>query len=110
MSADRPSRRPLLSLEGLETRCLPSSTPILIEPFETPRAGGLPGGWSQWSGNRAPAFAIDKYGGLGDLGELASAAPTGVAARAWVTNPFQADVETTAAVYVNSLVPAQLFV
>jgi hypothetical protein len=110
MPAARSPRRPLLSLEGLESRSLPSTTPLLIEPFETPAAGGLPAGWSQWSSTRAAAFGIDKSGGLGDLGELASTAPTGVAARAWVTAPFQADVETTAAVYVNSLVPVQLFI
>src|SRR5207253_769742 len=85
-------------------------TPLLIEPFQTPAAGGLPAGWSQWSSTRTPAFGIDRSGGLGDLGELASSAPTGAAARAWVTAPFQADVETTAAVYVNSLVPVQLFI
>ena len=110
MSAARSPRRPLLSLEGLEARSLPSTTPLLIEPFQTPAANGLPGGWNQWSSNKAPAFSIDKTGGLGDLGELAFTAPTGVASRAWVTAPFQADVETTAAVYVNSLTPVQLFI
>src|SRR5205085_8464610 len=52
----------------------------------------------------------DKTAGLGDLGELTASALTGTAARAWVAAGFQADVEATAAVYLNSITPAQLFV
>ncbi|MBY0513346.1 MAG: hypothetical protein K2P78_05485, partial [Gemmataceae bacterium] len=107
MSA-RPPRRALLTVEGLEDRSLPSSSPLLIEPFQA--TGVLPGGWVQWSSNRSAAFGIDRTGGLGDLGQLTAAAATGVAARAWVASPFPVDVETSAAVYLNSLVPAQLFV
>lgn len=100
--------RTLLSVEGLEDRSLPSSVPLLIEAFQA--ASVLPTGWNQWSSNNTAAFGIDRSAGLGDLGQLAAVAPTGVAARAWVGSPFPVDVETSAAVYLNSLVPAQLFV
>ncbi|HJZ54313.1 MAG TPA: hypothetical protein VKE74_05115, partial [Gemmataceae bacterium] len=103
-------RRALLSFEGLEDRSLPSSAPLLIEPFQTPVADGLPSGWNQWSSNHSPAFGIDRSGGLGDTGLLSAGAASGVSARAWVSSPFPANVETTAAIYLNSLVPAQLFV
>lgn len=107
MSA-RQTRRALLSVQGLEDRSLPSSTPLLIEPFQA--GNPLPSGWYQWSSSRAPAFGVDRTAGLGDLGLLASAAPSGVAARAWTSTAFSADVEASASVYLNSLVPAQLFV
>lgn len=109
MSA-RSHRRATLAVETLEARSLPSSTPLLIEPFQTPAAGGLPTGWAQWSGNKSPAFSLDRTAGLGDSGQLAAVAPPGVAARAWVSSSFPADVESTAAVYLNSLTAAQLFV
>lgn len=109
MSAARP-RRAVLTVEGLEARALPSSTPLLNEAFQTAGPNGLPAGWVQWSADRSPAFRIDPTSGLGDLGELTATAPRGVAARAWVTAPFPADVETSASVYLNSLVPVQLFV
>jgi hypothetical protein len=105
-----PRPRTLLRVEGLEDRSLPSSTPLLIEPFEVPTLTGLPVGWAQWSSTGKPGFKVDTTAGLGDVGELAAAVPTGASARAWVNNGFQADVEATAAVYLNSTVPAQLFV
>jgi hypothetical protein len=106
----RPIRRPHLSVEGLEDRSLPSSAPLLIEPFQAAGSSGLPNGWYQWSSNHSPGFAVDRTSGLGDLGLLTATAPSGVTTRAWVASPFPADVETSAAVYLNSLVPAQLFV
>ena len=108
MSARQP-RRSLLSVEGLEDRSLPSSSPLLIEPFHAPTASGLPLGWSQWSSTKASAFKIDQSGGLGDIGMLAASALSGTTARAWVSNSFPADVETSASVYLNSTVPIQLF-
>jgi hypothetical protein len=109
MSA-RHAPRAALTVNGLEERSLPSSTPLLIESFQTPMASGLPAGWSQWSANQNPAFHIDGTGGLGGAGELVATAPTGVAARTWIGTAFSADVEATAAVYLNSLDPVQLFV
>ena len=109
MSA-RPARRAALNVESLEDRALASSTPLLIEPFQTAAANGLPTGWTQWSGNHQPAFQLDRSGGLGDSGQLAAVAPSGVPARAWVSSAFPADVESTAAIYLNSLTPAQLFI
>jgi hypothetical protein len=97
-------------VEGLEDRSLPSSTPLLIEPFQVSTTSGLPAGWSQWSSTGKSAFQVDKTAGLGDLGELTATALTGTTARAWVAAGFQADVEATAAVYLSSLTPVQLFV
>jgi hypothetical protein len=109
MSA-RHAPRATLAVEGLEQRSLPSSTPLLIESFQTATATGLPAGWAQWASDSQPAFHSGGTEGLGGAGELVATAPTGVASRAWITSPFSADIGATAAVYLNSLDPVQLFV
>ena len=49
-------------MEGLEDRSLPSSTPLLIEPFEVAAANGLPTGWDQWSSSsRGNAYGEYDY-------------------------------------------------
>jgi hypothetical protein len=109
MSA-RHAPRAALTVEGLEERWMPSSTPLLIESFQAATATGLPAGWAQWASNARPAFHSGGTEGLGGSGELVAAAPAGVAARTWISRPFAADVGATAAVYLNSLDPVQLFV
>jgi hypothetical protein len=106
----RPPLRAALTVEGLEERSLPSSAPLLIEPFQTATATGLPAGWAQWAGNGQVVYHAGGTTGLGGPGELVSVAPSGVAARAWIKAPFSADIAATAAVYLNSLDPTRLFV
>jgi hypothetical protein len=108
MSRRRPARA-TLACESLEERSLPSSTPLLIEPFQPTAGGGLPSGWVQWSANGSTAFRTDGTAGLGGVGELVGSAPTGVASRAWVAGAYPADAEASASVYLNSLDPVQLF-
>src|SRR5437868_12627432 len=98
-----------LGLEALEARDQPSAGTWLVEPFQRP-AGGLPTGWGQWASDGSKAFRVDATTpGLGDTGLLSSSAASTTAARAWVAAPFAADVETSAAVFLNSTVPVQLF-
>ncbi len=103
-------RRPMLSLDGLEPREMPAAGPWLVEPFQKPD-GGLPGGWAEWSSDHTRVFRVNPNApGLGGPGRLESAASSSVSGRAWLAAPFAADVETSAAVYLNSAVPIQLFV
>ncbi len=104
------ARRTRLGLEPLEDRSVPSSTPVFQEAFQNAAAGGLPAGWVQWTSNHSASFAVARTGGLGDLGALTAAAPTGVSSRTWVAGTKLVDAEVSAAVFLNSLTPAQLLV
>ena len=105
----RPDRLPL-SVETLEGRDQPTAGPWLVEPFQHGPAAGLPAGWGQWNNAGTGSFHVSPTTpGLGDTGLLASTGTSTTAARAWVTAPFAADVETSAAVFLNSPVPVQLF-
>ena len=89
---------------------MPSGTPWLVEAFQRGPNAGLPQGWSQWSSDGTRDFAVSTAGGLGDAGQLVGSVPTGVTARAWLTNGYSADIETSAAVFLNSTASAQLYV
>ena len=103
--------RPLSSsIEALEPREMPSGAPWLVEAFQRGPNAGLPQGWSQWSSDGTRDFAVSTAGGLGDAGQLVGSVPTGVTARAWLTNGYSADIETSAAVFLNSTASAQLYV
>jgi hypothetical protein len=104
-------RRPALSLDTLEPREMLSTSPWLVEPFQRGPADGLPAGWSQWASDRSQAFRVDPAGpGLGDRGRLVSSAASSATGRAWLSAPFAANVETSAAVFLNTAVPIHLFV
>lgn len=104
-------RRQTLSLDRLEQRELPAATPWVVEPFQRDSNDGLPSGWDQWSSDQSRAFQVaPTAGGLGDQGLLVSSAASATASRAWLAAPFAADVETSAAVYLNSAAPVHLFV
>ena len=106
----RPSPRPL-AVEPLEGRELPAAGPWLVEPFQHGQASGLPAGWRQWGSNGHALFSVDATAaGLGDQGRLVSDGTSSESGRAWLSAPFAADVESSAAVYLNNSVPLQLFV
>jgi hypothetical protein len=109
MTDPRP-RRPLSTpLERLEGRELLSGSPWLVEAFQRGPADGLPQGWAQWSADGSKDFAVSTAGGLGDSGQLVTSGPTGVPARAWVSNAYSADLEVSAAVFLNATASAYLF-
>src|SRR5205085_4732914 len=100
----RTRTRPL-GLEALESRDLPISAPWVVETFQRASTTGLPVGWSQWATDPSAAFQVDAAAaGLGDQGKLVSTANTTSAGRAWLSAPFAADVETSAAVFLNTAV------
>jgi hypothetical protein len=83
--------------------------PDTTEHFDTTAAGALPANWSQWSSSGKPSFAVSAAQSLSAPNSLAVTAPaSNLAARAWDNDPQQADVQVSAAVYLNSLIPAQV--
>jgi hypothetical protein len=120
MAKSSTPRRVALALEALETRQLPSTSPLnptgllYSQHFDTATRGSLPAGWSQWrspggSSNATP-FAVSAAPAVSGHDSLTATAAPGRTARAWVNATQPADVSASVDVYVDSLVPAQLFV
>jgi hypothetical protein len=98
-----------LQVQPLEPRLAPSSSPLGLENFDTTPAGSLPSGWSQWSGNGSTAFAVSAARSLSAPNGLAlSAGISTLAARSWLSAAAPADVQVGAAVYLDTLIPAQI--
>jgi hypothetical protein len=100
-----------LVVQPLEPRQAPSATPIGVETFDTTPVGTLPPGWVQWSNNGSAAFAVSAAQALSTPNGLAvsSGIISSLAARSWVGAAAPADVQVSAAVYLNTLIPAQVF-
>jgi hypothetical protein len=95
-----------LHVQPLEPRLAPSAG---LETFDTTPVGSLPSGWSQWSGNGSAAFAVSAARSLSAPNGLAvSAGISTLAARSWLNGAGSADVQVGAAVYLDTLIPAQL--
>jgi hypothetical protein len=112
MSSTPSSATPVrLSVESLESRELPSSTPWQLETFETQTPRIEPTGWSQWSSSPSARFQVGIGEGFAsDKGIASNATASNVTSRAWMSTPFDADVQVRASIHVENLVPGQLFV
>ncbi|MDY3552507.1 Ig-like domain-containing protein [Gemmata sp. JC717] len=88
----------------------PPATPgVVTQSFDSTPAGALPAGWSGWSAGTAGGFQASPTRALSPTNGLASAGLSNTAARAWADADLPADVDVSAAVYLDSLVPAQVF-
>ena len=97
-------------LEELEPRLAPATSAGTVEAFDTTPTGSLPAGWVQWSNNGTNAFATSSSPALSPPNSLAVNSPTasGLDARSWVNNTQPANVQVSAAVYLNSPIPAEV--
>jgi hypothetical protein len=100
-----------LDVQPLEPRLAPSASPAGTETFDTTSAGSIPPGWSQWSSNGTVAFAVSASRSLSAPNGLAvsSGIISSLAARSWVNAVAPADLQVSAAVYLDSLIPAHVF-
>jgi hypothetical protein len=97
-----------LYLETLESRQAPSGTPWLTENFDTTAAGALPTGWSEWNTDGV-TVGVSATTGVNNTSSLDIAASVSrSAAHAWYNVAASADVQVTAAIQLNSLIPAQI--
>src|SRR5216684_2975661 len=107
----KPTRRVIPHLELLEPRESPSASPWLSETFNSTPLGKIPSNWSQWSSTGAAAFqVISTSTSMGTRDLAVSASTSDLAARAWVSSLVPADTTVSAAIYLNTLIPAQVFV
>jgi hypothetical protein len=84
--------------------------PAVTEHFDQSAAGSLPAGWAQWSSTSDTPFAVAAGPAVSAPNRL-TAAPLSsrTAARAWPTSYSGTDLQAGAAVYLDSLIPAQVF-
>ncbi len=97
-----------LCVEELESRELPSSS-LTIQTFDTTSPRTLPTGWLQWSNEALASFQVAAGAGFGSNNGLVSSGDSKSAARTWVNAVYEKDIQVQADVYLNGLVPVQLF-
>jgi hypothetical protein len=103
-----------LELQLLENREAPSVTPWTSLSFEGSQTGSLPLNWSQWSSDGQTQFAVTGSPTPALSGKQSfsvTSGPKGVSgdvSRSWLDETMPADMQVGAAVYVNSLIPAQV--
>lgn len=103
-----------LELERLESREMLSVTPSTTLSFEGSQAGNLPLNWTQWSSDPNTQFAVTTSpspalsGTKGFSVTSGNGAVSGAVTRSWLNETMPADMQVGAAVYVDSLIPAQV--
>ncbi len=86
------------------------TAPSLTEHFDQVSVGGLPAGWTQWSSAGDAPFAVSAARSVSAPNGLAMTATlSSTAARAWPTSYSGTDLQASANVYLDSLIPAQVF-
>lgn len=85
-------------------------TPIEVtQSFDTTSIGAAVGGWNRWSTDAAVGFQVTNARSVSPAnGFTSNGGSTGIA-RGWADTVLPADVDASAAVYLDSLVPAQVF-
>src|SRR5881409_2430789 len=84
-------------------------TPATTESFDKAAVGTAPEGWSRWAGPGA-TVEVSALKSLSAPNGLALTGPSPGVARAWLARPQPADVQVSAAVYLDTLIPAQILV
>jgi hypothetical protein len=78
--------------------------------FDGSTVGSRPSDWSGWSSDSSSAFSTTNANALSGSNGFRSTGGSASAARAWSDADLAADVQASASVYLDTLVPAQLFV
>jgi hypothetical protein len=80
------------------------------ETFDTTAVGTRPAGWLGWSTDSNSAFKVGTTRALSAPNGFTSSGGSTSTARGWADTMFPQDVNASAALYLDSLVPAQVFV
>ncbi|HMF15237.1 MAG TPA: hypothetical protein VKE94_23140, partial [Gemmataceae bacterium] len=81
--------------------------PVIRESFDKAPDGGLPEGWSQWT-DLGGTIQLSAAKALSKPNAVACSGGSKTAGRAWLKQPQPADVQVSAAVFVEQLIPAQV--
>jgi hypothetical protein len=80
------------------------------ESFDTTPPGSVPAGWQSWNGGAAGGFGVTTPLANSPANGFTSTGGTSTANRAWAGTALPGDVDAAASVFLNSLIPAQVFV
>ncbi len=80
------------------------------ESFDAAAAGALPAGWAGWTNDGTAGFQVSTLRAETPPNGLAANGTSVTAARAWYTKTPFADVQASAALFADSLIPASLIV
>lgn len=97
----------LARLEGGEEQQAPAPAP---EAFDRTPVNSLPAGWSRWTNDPTASIGVTATRALTTPHALGITGSTNAAARAWLATPLPADVQATAAFYLDTLIPQQVLV
>src|SRR5438309_2142735 len=81
----------------------------VTESFDKAAAGTVPEGWTRW-GSPGSSVEVSALKSLSAPNGLAFTGPSPAIARAWLGRPQPADVQASAAVYLDTLIPAQVLI
>ncbi len=100
---------PRLSCERLEPREVPSASMWIEETFDQTAPNTIPIGWSQWSNNGGPSFAVTSSRSNAGPHGIAANGRSNTTARTWLQTPIPNDFAVSVNVFLDSLQPLQLF-
>jgi hypothetical protein len=80
------------------------------QSFDTTAAGTVPAGWHDWASDATGGFITTTARAETPANGFASTGGSVTAARSWSDTVLPADVDASAAVYLDSLIPARVFV
>ncbi len=92
------------------TTLAPVTGSSLLNNFNSTPVGGVPAGWSSWTQTGVGAFQVAGPTPPNTANGFASNGPSNAAARAWFNTQSFDDVQFSASVYLDGLVPGQLLV
>jgi len=81
----------------------------VVQNYDALAAGSFPTGWNGWSTTSTGWFMAGTTRALSAANGFVSNGLTSTTTRAWSNTDLPADVDVSAAVYLDSLVPAQVF-
>src|SRR5262245_10866493 len=101
MATPRAPQAARLTVEPLEGREVPCTTPWTLEPFEQTNFGALPPGWQQHSSDATSGFAASPVHALASDTGLRTDGQSNSETRAWSDAVLPADARVGADVYLD---------
>jgi hypothetical protein len=80
------------------------------EDFDTTPAGAVPADWQTWTGGAPGSIVVRPGRAQSSPNGFTSSGGSATAARGWATADLPADVDASASVFLDTLIPARVFV
>jgi len=88
----------------------PTLSIAVVQTFDSTALGAAPTDWRTWTSGATGTFGADAGRALSPANGFTSNGGSNTSNRAWTIADLPADVDASAAVYLNSLIPARVFV